>query len=98
MLHVRSELPRAVSRLLRGHRWMSSTSVHGEKLMERFKSINSTRSFDKNDKNVGTGKTVTVTGYLAPSTNYTITQPTGLSADITEASLTVTGISISNKI
>jgi NifU-like protein involved in Fe-S cluster formation len=38
-----------------GQRWMSSSSVHGEKLMERFKSINSTRSFDKNDKNVGTG-------------------------------------------
>ncbi len=34
---------------------------------------------------VGTGKTVTVTGYTPPTTNYTVTQPTGLTADITAA-------------
>lgn len=30
-------------------------AVHGEKLMDRFKKIGATRSFDKTDKNVGTG-------------------------------------------
>ncbi len=43
------------SRLLHKVSKINYSSVHGEKLMERFKSINSTRSFDKNDKNVGTG-------------------------------------------
>ncbi|MFT3681079.1 MAG: YDG domain-containing protein [Ferruginibacter sp.] len=41
------------------------------------------------DKNVGTGKTVNVTGYTAPNSNYSITQPT-LSANITAANLTIT--------
>ncbi len=44
----------------------------------------------------GNGKTITVTGYTAPSTNYTVTQPV-LSANITPAPLTITGISIANK-
>ncbi|NDA27092.1 MAG: hypothetical protein EBZ05_09755, partial [Verrucomicrobia bacterium] len=34
---------------------------------------------------VGTNKQVTVSGYVAPSANYTVTQPIGLSADITPA-------------
>lgn len=38
------------------------------------------------DASVGTAKPVTVTGYTAPSANYSITQPTGLTADITAAS------------
>ena len=46
---------------------------------------------------VGTAKAVTVTGYTAPSGNYTITQPSGLTADITAKALTISGISISNK-
>ena len=33
---------------------------------------------------VGTGKTITITGYTAPSANYTVSQPTGLTADITK--------------
>ncbi|MCF8293778.1 MAG: hypothetical protein K9I70_08195 [Chitinophagaceae bacterium] len=40
---------------------------------------------------VGNGKTVSVTGYTAPTSNYSLTQPS-LSADITEKALTITGI------
>ncbi len=48
-------------------------------------------------KTVGTGKAVTVTGYTAPSANYTVTQPTGLTATITAKTLTVTSAAASNK-
>ncbi|MRV74978.1 filamentous hemagglutinin N-terminal domain-containing protein [Duganella sp. FT92W] len=47
------------------------------------------------DKNVGTGKTVTVSNIVlsgADAGNYSVTVPAGLSADITAAPLTVTGI------
>jgi hypothetical protein len=53
-----------------------------------------------NNKNVGTGKAITVAGYTISGTdagNYTLTQPTGLTANITAISLSITGISISNK-
>ncbi|MCE5286175.1 MAG: YDG domain-containing protein, partial [Pelosinus sp.] len=53
------------------------------------------------DKNAGTGKTVTVSGYTlggADAGNYTVGQPSGLIADISRASVTVTGISAGNKI
>ena len=42
-----------------------------------------------NNANVGTGKTVTVTGYTSPSSNYTLTQPS-FTANITAAPLTIT--------
>jgi filamentous hemagglutinin family protein len=45
------------------------------------------------DKNVGTGKAVMASGFAIGGTdagNYSLTQPVGLSADITPASLTVT--------
>ncbi len=56
------------------------------------------------DKNVGTGKLVTATGYAlsgADGSNYFLAaQPTGISADITSASiaLTITGVTASNKV
>lgn len=50
-----------------------------------------------NNKNVANGKPVTVTGYTAPSGNYTVTQPS-LMANITPAALTVTGATADNKI
>ena len=40
--------------------------------------------------NVGTGIAVTVTGYTAPSSNYTVAQPSGLTANITKAISTIT--------
>jgi hypothetical protein len=51
--------------------------------------------------NVGTGLTVTVTGYTisgANAGNYTLTQPTGLTANITAKTLTVTLVFASNKV
>jgi filamentous hemagglutinin family protein len=52
------------------------------------------------DKNVANGKTVTVSGYTLGGTdagNYSVGQPTGLTANITPASITVSGITASNK-
>ncbi len=46
---------------------------------------------------VGNVKPVSVTGYTAPSTNYTLSQPT-LSANITPAILTISSAATSNKI
>ena len=45
---------------------------------------------------VGLAKPVTVTGYSAPNSNYTLTQPT-LAADITAVALTVTGATVTPK-
>ncbi len=52
------------------------------------------------DKNVGTAKAVSTTGLSisgADALNYALTQPT-LSADITSAGLTVTGLTAQNKV
>jgi hypothetical protein len=48
------------------------------------------------DRNVGTAKSVTVTGLLLTGTdagNYTLTQPAGLTASITPRPLTITAVS-----
>ncbi len=55
------------------------------------------------DKNAGTGKAVTVTGVgVADGTglasNYTVSNPTGVTGDITPKVLTITGLSASNKV
>jgi hypothetical protein len=53
------------------------------------------------DKNAGTGKTVTATGYTlggADAAKYTLSQPSGITADITKAPLTVTGVTASDKV
>lgn len=51
------------------------------------------------NKNVGTGKTVTAANSLTggDAGNYSITQPTGLSANIAPKALTVTGTTVANK-
>src|SRR5204862_4144910 len=52
-------------------------------------------------KNVGTAKPVTVTGVLLGGTdagNYTLSQPTGLTADITARNLTINGAVAANKV
>src|SRR5574343_424882 len=52
------------------------------------------------DANVGTGKAVTVTGYSITGSaagNYSLSQPAGLTADITTKGLTISGITASNK-
>ena len=53
------------------------------------------------DKNVGTGKAVTASGYTisgADAANYALVQPTGLTADITQLSLNVTGASAASRV
>ena len=47
--------------------------------------------------NVGTSISVTVSGYTAPSANYTISQPTGLTADITQANQSISFNALANK-
>jgi hypothetical protein len=48
------------------------------------------------DKNVGTSKTVAVTGYTAPNDNYTLIAPTVM-ADITRKSVSIAGLSGVNR-
>jgi hypothetical protein len=53
------------------------------------------------DKNVGTGKAVTVSGYTLAGTdagNYDLVQPAGLTASIGKANLALQGISVSDKV
>ena len=53
------------------------------------------------DKNVGSGKAVTVSGYSltgADAGNYELVEPTGLTADITPAPLAITGLTADNKV
>ena len=60
-----------------------------------------TASGNFTDKNVGTGKTVTVSGVTisgADAGNYNLLQPTGLTANITKADLQVTGLTANNKV
>ena len=49
-------------------------------------------------KNFGTGIAVAVSGLTSSNGNYTLTPPTGLTANITAKALTVTGLSTSNKV
>ncbi len=53
------------------------------------------------DKNVGIAKPVAVTGFSLAgldATNYTVVQPAGLSADITPATLAVTGLVAASRV
>ena len=61
-------------------------------------SVTGTPSASFATKTVANNKSVTVSGYTAPSANYSITQPTGLTANITAAPLTITGVTASNKV
>jgi hypothetical protein len=50
------------------------------------------------NKTVANAKSVTVSGYEAPSANYSITQPAGLTANITAKELTVSDAVAANKV
>ncbi len=63
-------------------------------------SITGTPTASFGSKTVGTAKPITVTGFTLAGTkagNYTVTQPTGLTANITTKALTVTGAVAQNK-
>ena len=64
---------------------------------DTFASVSGTPSASFVTKTVGTAKPVTFTGYTAPSSNYTVSQPTGVTADITAAPLTITGAAVTSK-
>jgi filamentous hemagglutinin family protein len=64
-------------------------------------SVTGTSSAAFADKNAGSGKSVAVTGYTlsgADADNYTVVQPTGLTATIDKASLGMTGLSVADKV
>jgi len=65
---------------------LSGTAAYSGLVNGETFSVTGTPSATFADASVGTAKPVTVTGYTAPSANYSITQPTGLTADITAAS------------
>ena len=53
------------------------------------------------DKNAGTAKTITASGFALggkDAENYSLSQPSGLSADITPKAITVTGVNAQNKV
>ncbi|UPT71110.1 MAG: YDG domain-containing protein [Flavobacterium sp. JAD_PAG50586_2] len=60
-------------------------------------SVTGTPSANFANKNVANGKAITVTGFTAPSSNYTVSQPTGLSANVTPKDLTVTDVTANDK-
>ncbi len=49
------------------------------------------------DGAAGSGKQVTVTAVIVDNANYTVTNPTGITADITARSLTVSGMTAGNR-
>jgi gliding motility-associated-like protein len=51
-----------------------------------------TPSFNFNNKNKGIAKQITVTGFTAPSLNYILTQPTGLTGDITPKTVIINAV------
>jgi hypothetical protein len=53
---------------------------------------------DFDNANVGTGKAVTVSGYSINNSNYSLMQPTVLTANITAKALTITGLTADNKL
>ena len=59
--------------------------------------VSGTPSATFSDKNVGTNKTITVIDYTSPSSNYSFSQPSGLMANITLKSLTVTDAEVTTK-
>jgi len=63
-------------------------------------SVNGTGTATFADKNTGTGKAVTVSGYGltgADAGNYNVVQPTGLTAEIAKANLALSGLSVAGK-
>ena len=59
-------------------------------------SVTGTPTFTFSGYTIGTGKSITVSGYTAPSGNYTVTQPT-LTADITPLALTIPDAAVTTK-
>ena len=74
----------------------SGTAVYSGLVNGETYSVQGTASATFNTSSIGTNKPITVSGFTAPSGNYSLTQPS-LSADVTTKSLTVSGASAANK-
>ena len=75
--------------------------LNGAVVSDGIQLITSGATASFSDKNIGTNKAVTISGYTisgGAASNYAFTEPSGFTASITAAPLTITGISISNKI
>ncbi len=81
----------------------SSAALHGYVQTEgpKLQLVSSGAQAEFVDKNVGTGKAVTVTGLTLAgdaAKNYTLRQPTGLTANITEKTLTLGNVTVAPKV
>lgn len=70
---------------------LTGSAAYGNLAPSETFAVGGTPSATFASSNVGNGIAVTVTGYAAPSANYTVTQPTGLTANITARALVLTG-------
>ncbi|MCD9853450.1 YDG domain-containing protein [Epilithonimonas sp. JDS] len=64
-------------------------------------SVTGTPTVNFTTKDVGTNKPITVFGYSLTGTkagNYSVSQPTGLTANVTAKSLTITSVTVANKV
>jgi gliding motility-associated-like protein len=61
-------------------------------------SVVGTPTFSFDTKDVGEAKAVSVSGYEKPNNNYTISQPTTLTANITAKVLSITSASVKDKV
>jgi len=76
---------------------LTGTAAYNGLVNSEVFSVTGTPSANFADATVGNGKSITVTGYTAPSGNYTVSQPGGLTANITSATLTLnSGIYLSD--
>ncbi len=76
---------------------LSGTAAYVGLVNSEVFSVTGTPSATFADANVGTTKPITVIGYTAPTANYTVTQPIGLTANITKADQTITLTSTATK-
>ncbi len=61
---------------------LSGTAAYSGLVNSENFSVTGTPSASFNTAAIGTGKPITVTGYTAPNSNYTVSQPIGLTANI----------------
>ena len=69
---------------------ITGTAAYSGLVLGQSFGVTGTGSATFGNATVGSSKPVTVTGYTAPNGNYSISQPTGLTGNITTASVTVT--------
>jgi len=76
---------------------ITGTAAYSGLVLGQSFGVTGTGSATFGNATVGSNKPVTVTGYTAPNGNYSLTQPTGLTGNITAKPLTITGLTGDNK-